>query len=171
MQHSDVELNFVENEGERRRGSLLSAVGLWVRGPIETFLSGLLGQQWSSDLSLCQLKVDMPPSTTLESDFTNSEVSTGALKKLNSLAGFTYQHSFSNKKIVSEIYKAKGQVRFCTVSKHKELCLLNQLKSGAAVLCRHICPHLSVPHPPPLSLIKPRCANTKVYLGLINDNR
>lgn len=56
-------LNFTRAEyvGEGRRGSLLSTVGLWVRGPTETFLSGLLGQQSSSDLSLRRLKVDTPP--------------------------------------------------------------------------------------------------------------
>lgn len=68
------------------RGPLLSAVGFWVRGPSKTFLSGLLGQQSSSDLSLRQLKVDMLLPTTLESNFTNSTVSTSAVKELNSFA-------------------------------------------------------------------------------------
>lgn len=112
MRHSDVEFNIVENEGERRGGSLLSAVGLWVRGPIETFLSGLLGQQWSSDLSLCQLKVDMPPSTTPESDFTNSTVSTWALKKAEFiskiyLSAFQLSNLFPIKKIT--VRKSYGQ--------------------------------------------------------------
>lgn len=40
MRHSDGEFNTAENEGECRGGSLLSAVGLWVRGPKETFSLG-----------------------------------------------------------------------------------------------------------------------------------
>lgn len=70
-------LNFTLEEytGQARKGSLLSALGLWVRGPEESFVSVLLGQQSNSDLSLHQLKVDMPLPMTLESDFTYSTVS------------------------------------------------------------------------------------------------
>lgn len=71
-----VMLNFNRAEYVRESGwgSFISAVGLWVRGPTETYVSRLLGQQSSSDLSLRQLKVDLPQPTTLESDFTNSTV-------------------------------------------------------------------------------------------------
>lgn len=58
-------------------------VGLWVRPLTETFLFGLLGQQSSSDLSLCQLKVDIPLPTTPASNFTNSTLKPPAFKKKN----------------------------------------------------------------------------------------
>lgn len=74
-----LNFNRAEYVGEGGGSSLASAnqlirvkqtVGLWVRGPTETFPFGLLG------LCLRQLKVDMPLSTTLVSDFVNSTVST-----------------------------------------------------------------------------------------------
>lgn len=81
-----LNLNTAEYLRAGGRCSLLSAVGLLMRRPKETFLFGLLGQQSSSDLSLRQLKVDVPLLTTLESDFTYSTVSTSALKELNLFA-------------------------------------------------------------------------------------
>lgn len=48
-----------------------------------TFFSGWLGQHSISDLFLCQLKVDVSPPTTLESDFTDSTVLTRVLEEMN----------------------------------------------------------------------------------------
>lgn len=78
-------LNFTTAEyvGESRRGSFLSVAGSRMGGPTETFLSGLLGQWSSSDLSLHQLKVDVPLLATLESDFTYSTASTSVLNQMN----------------------------------------------------------------------------------------
>lgn len=132
MQHSHVESLTEHSTSDRvDRGSLLSAVRSWVRGLTETFLSGLLGQQSSSDLSLCQLKVDMLLLTTpgvrfhklhklnlsLENHLQDPSVSSSALK-------FFF---FPNKTNLSRNCLAKGRVSLCTVSKHIGVCLLDLL--------------------------------------------
>ena len=131
MQHSHIEFSTEHSTSDRvDRGSLLSAVRSWVRGPTETFLSGLLGQQSSSDLSLCQFEVDMLLLTTpgvrfhklhklnlsLENHLQDPSVSSSALKFF-----------FPNKTNLSRNCLAKGRVSLCTVSKHIGVCLLDLL--------------------------------------------
>lgn len=130
MQHSHVEFQQSRICGRRwKRFFALSSlaaqshpgtVGLWVRGPAETFLFGLLDKHSSSDLSLHQSKVVMPLPTTPESNFTNSTVSTSDLFSRFFCQLFSSQvFSPQSKTNLSKNYAAKGQVSLCTVSEHR----------------------------------------------------
>lgn len=138
-------------------------LSLWVTGPrVEFWPFPFISLRWTWPFS-------QPPA----SNFTSTTVS--ALKELQSFAWFlksalqVLKHSSHQTNLSKNCLGSRsGQFVCC---QHVSGSLIKQAISIVDVLCKHICWPLSSPHLPPLSLIKPRCANTEVYLGLINDNR
>lgn len=135
--------------------SALEEEGRWGgRGRTESPLSRLVGQQSSSDL--CRFNVDMSLPMNSESAFAYAAAPTRALVCRSSVFQAVPSERTSPER---------------TWLKVKCVCTQCQ-RTQAGTLVRWTCSQsISADPYPPLSLIKSRCANTKVYLSLINDNR